>query len=83
MTIPKDAEVHDVDTGELLDDAALAERMRAILAKQMEVMAAEDTVGVLKSVEAAAKEKLDEARATVTAVKGELYDLIRGQQLLF
>jgi len=30
-----------------------------------------------------AKEKLDEARAAVTAVRSELYDLIRGQQLLF
>ena len=81
--IPKDVKVMDVSTGEELTNDALAERMRMILAKQMEVADAEALVPPAEEAVDAAKESLSDARAKVQAVRAEVFDIIRGQSLLF
>jgi len=86
----KEREVVDRDSGEVLNDAACLERLRAILAKENEIEDAEKKAADL-SVEVdeakdafdEAKERLADARGGVAALEAELRDLVRGQKLLF
>ena len=76
-------QITDFTRPQLVQLFALAERMRMILAKQMEVADAESRVPPAEEAVDAAKESLSDARAKVQAVRAEVFDIIRGQSLLF
>lgn len=81
--IPTDATVVDRETGEALDDPALAARMRLALGKQIEIDEAAQAVSAKRDALDVAKESLADAQATLQSLRSELADILAGQQLMF